>query len=208
MIGRRVGTGILFDNEALTDFSAKAGLVADPQGGGPAKEPPPAASDDQPENCPVPVPEDTTDRSRRTLAYQSQITGLPPGLDVPLNGVRFDGCDEATGRMIEAKGLGMEWMLKWPEDRLYTSDFYIEIMKQAARQNVASAGRGVDYYFASKEMADFFDLEFARKNYNNILVHHVEAIVKKIQTWLRALTSGSGRIRDVRQFSSIIGDKR
>jgi hypothetical protein len=152
-----------------------------------SKTPPPVASDDQPENCPAPMPEDTKGRSRRALAYQSQITGLPPGLDVPLNGVRFDGCDEATNRMIEAKGLGMEWMLKWPEDKLYRSKFYTKMMGQAARQNSASAGRGVDYYFASKKMADFFDLQFARKEYNNILVHHVEAIVKKMEIWLRSL---------------------
>lgn len=131
------------------------------------------------------------ERSRNGLAYQSRITGLPPGLDVPLNGVRFDGCDDATGRMIEAKGLGAEWMLKWPEDKLYRSDFYTDIMKQAARQNSASADRGVDYYFASKEMADFFDLEFARKGYNNILVHHVEAVVKKIEAWLNLIFASS-----------------
>jgi len=92
--------------------------------------------------------------------------------------------------MIEAKGLGMEWMLKWPEDKLYKSKFYRAIMDQAGRQNVASAGRGVDYYFASKKMADFYDLEFARKGYNNILVHHVEAIIKKIKLWLRSLITG------------------
>jgi hypothetical protein len=193
VIGQRVGTGVLFDNEALNDFAVKAGLAPDTAGEGPPNEPPPVGTDDDPENCPAPVPENTKGRSRRALAYQSQISGLPPGLDVPLNGVRFDGCDDTTGRMLEAKGLGMEWMLKWPEDKLYRSKFYTNMMSQAARQNFASAGRGVDYYFASKKMADFFDLEFARKRYNNILVHHVDAMVKKIINWLRSLTSGFDR---------------
>jgi hypothetical protein len=191
IIGQRVGTGVLFDNEALTDFAVKAGLAPDPAGGDPSKDPPPAASDDQPESCPAPTPENIKGRSKRSLAYQSQITGLPPGLDVNLNGVRFDGCDTATARMIEAKGLGMEWMLNWPKEKLYQSKFYQRMMRQAGRQNNASAGRGDDYYFASKRMADFFSNEFSQKGYSNIKVHYVEALVKKIVNWLRQMITGS-----------------
>jgi len=187
IIGQRVGTGILFDNEALTDFAVKAGLAPDPAGGEPSKDPPPATSDDQPEDCPAPTPENIKGRSKRSLAYQSQITGLPPGLDVNLNGVRFDGCDDATARMIEAKGLGMEWMLNWPKEKLYQSKFYQRMMRQAGRQNNASAGRGDDYYFASKKMSDFFSKEFSQKGYSNIKVHYVEALVKKVVNWLRQI---------------------
>jgi hypothetical protein len=187
IIGQRVGTGILFDNEALADFAVKAGLAPDPAGGEPSRDPPPVASGDQQDDCPAPTPENIKGRSKRSLAYQSQITGLPPGLDVNLNGVRFDGCDDATARMIEAKGLGMEWMLKWPEEKLYQSKFYQRMMRQAGRQNNASAGRGDDYYFASKIMSDFFSKEFSQKGYSNIKVHYVEALVKKIVNWLRQM---------------------
>jgi hypothetical protein len=191
IIGQHIGTGVLFDNEALTDFAVKAGLAPDPAGGEPSNDPPPVASDDLPENCPAPTPENIKGRSRRSLAYQSQITGLPPGLDVNLNGVRFDGCDDATARMIEAKGLGMEWMLNWPKDKLYQSKFYQRMIRQAGRQNNASAGRGDDYYFASKRMADFFSDEFSKKGYSNIKVHYVEAIIKKILDWLLQVISES-----------------
>ena len=185
VIGRRVGTGALFDEEALKDFAVKAGLAPDPASEEPPSDPSPAGSDDDPENCPVPTPENTKGRSRRSLAYQTQITGLPEGWDVALNGVRFDGCDDETQRMMEAKGLGMEWMLNWPTDKLYQSKFYQRMMRQGERQNNASTGRGDDYYFASERMANFFSSEFAKKGYSNIKVHYVEALVKKFARWLR-----------------------
>ncbi len=91
--------------------------------------------------------------------------------------------------MIEAKGLGMEWMLNWPKDKLENSKFYQRMIRQARRQNDASAGRGDDYYFASEKMADFFSDEFTKKGYSNIEVHHVEAITKKIAKWLSQIFS-------------------
>ncbi len=86
--------------------------------------------------------------------------------------------------MIEAKGLGMEWMLNWPKDKLENSKFYQRMIRQAGRQNEASAGRGDDYYFASQKMADFFAGEFAKRGYAYIKVHYVEALTKKIAKWL------------------------
>jgi len=188
VIGQHVGTGAFFDEEALKDFDAKAGLAPDPAGE-PSNDPSPDGNDDDPENCPIPTPENTKGRSKRALAYQSQITGLPEGWDVVLNDVRFDGCDEGTQRMIEAKGLGMEWMLNWPRDKLENSKFYQRMIRQAGRQNEASAGRGDDYYFASKRMADFFSEEFAKEGYSNITVYHVESIIKKITKWLNQIFS-------------------
>jgi hypothetical protein len=57
-------------------------------------------------------------------------------------------------------------------------------MDQARRQNKASTDRGDDYYFADKNMARFFAAEFKRAGYSNIVVHHIEAIVKKFLEWL------------------------
>jgi hypothetical protein len=179
VVGQRVGTGVMFDNEALSDFAAKpATETAD------ARLDPVLPSDDDEMKCPAPTPENIKGRSNRSLAYQEQVTGLRRGWDVNYLGVRFDGCDEDTGRMIEAKGLGMEWMLTWPPKNVYQSKFYLRMMRQAERQNTASAGRGDDYYFASDRMANFFGVEFRKAGYSNIRVHYVEAIVKKIVAWL------------------------
>jgi hypothetical protein len=43
---------------------------------------------------------------RRGSPYQEQISRLPRGFEVKLNGVRFDGCREGDGTMPEAKGPG------------------------------------------------------------------------------------------------------
>jgi hypothetical protein len=189
LIGRHVGTGVLFDPDALAEMAGKTDKP--PETGTDDTVSPATAvmpDDDEPKVCPPPVKENTAGRSARSLAYQSQITGLDPNLDVPYRGVRFDGCNENTGRMIEAKGLGMEWMLNWPYDKLVQSKFYRRMMRQAERQNGASEGRGDDYYFADERMATFFGAEFKRAGYSNIVVHHVEAIIKKIEdciTWVR-----------------------
>jgi hypothetical protein len=189
IIGRHIGTGVLFDPDALSEMAGKTDKP--PEAGMDdtvSSDTAVAQDDDDQRACPEPVKENTAGRSARSLAYQSQITGLDPNLDVPYRGVRFDGCNENTGRMIEAKGLGMEWMLNWPYDKLVQSKFYRRMMRQAERQNGASEGRGDDYYFADERMAIFFGAEFKRAGYGNIVVHHVEAIIKKIGdciTWVR-----------------------
>jgi hypothetical protein len=42
-------------------------------------------------------------KSENSILYQEYVSGLPYGLAVRLGGVRFDGCDPATGTMLEAK---------------------------------------------------------------------------------------------------------
>jgi hypothetical protein len=180
IIGRHVGTAVLFDDVALSELISKPEPETD---GDLIGLPPDVDVGNKPKICPDPTPENIKGRSNRSLAYQSQITGLPRGFDVLYNGVRFDGCNEDNGRMIEAKGLGMDWMLNWPYEKLIQSKFYIRMMRQAARQNNASAGRGDDYYFADERLEQFFGAEFGLRGYTNIVVHHVEAVVKKILEW-------------------------
>jgi hypothetical protein len=55
--------------------------------------------------CPEPTPA-TKRMSPRSEAYQRQITELESGLVVRLNGIRFDGCRESDGTMLEVKGRG------------------------------------------------------------------------------------------------------
>ena len=40
--------------------------------------------------------------------YQSRLCGLPPDWGVEYRGIRFDGCDPATGTLLECKALGFE----------------------------------------------------------------------------------------------------
>jgi hypothetical protein len=63
-----------------------------------------ADADNGPRLCPAPTEENTAGRSPNTITYQSYVSGLPPGLEVLLRGVRFDGCRESDGTMLEAKG--------------------------------------------------------------------------------------------------------
>ncbi len=52
---------------------------------------------------------------QRSLAYQEQIARLPRGFEVKLNNVRFDGCREEDGTMLEAKGPGYANKMIGPE---------------------------------------------------------------------------------------------
>jgi len=182
IIGQHVGTGVLFDSHTLSELSSKQGDTKEPKAtASDLPDASPAGPDDEPRVCPPITPENIAGRSARALAYQSQITGLPIGFDMLYRGVRFDGCDETTKRMQEAKGLMAAYLLRMSKDDLRSTPFYKKIMDQAERQNVASAGRGVDWYFADKDFADFFEREFSSKKLLNIKVRQRDAIVTKIE---------------------------
>jgi filamentous hemagglutinin len=95
-------------------------------------------------------------RSERSLAYQEQISGLPRGFEIKLNGVRFDGCREADGTMLEAKGPGYADKMDNPDE---WKDWYagVEPIKaQMRRQSDAAANRKVEWHFAEPEPAAYF----------------------------------------------------
>ncbi len=69
----------------------------------------------EPKLCPDPTPENIAGRSDRTIAYQAQITGLPPGLEVVFNGERYDGRCRENGDLSEAKGEGYEDFMEGPD---------------------------------------------------------------------------------------------
>jgi Restriction endonuclease fold toxin 5 len=93
VIGRGLGSTVLVDPDALPAPVGRTGVEAQ-------------TAQDRPQLCPDPSDENIAGRSERAIAYQSQITGLPPGLAVKLSGVGFDGCRESDGTMLEAKGPG------------------------------------------------------------------------------------------------------
>jgi len=65
---------------------------------------PDAASDDfAPKLCPDPSPEPKTTKSENSIRYQEYVSKLPYGSAIKVGGVKFDGCDPATGNLLEAK---------------------------------------------------------------------------------------------------------
>jgi hypothetical protein len=160
-IGRGLGSAIVIDPDALPAPASRTGAEARAEG---------QTGKNRPQLCPEPTAEDFTGRKERALVYQQQITGLPPGLEVKLNGVRFDGCREADGTMLEAKGPGYATFLGgaggWQD--WFTGGEDIEAQMQ--NQSAAAAGRTVEWHFAERPVADFFRA-FADKNrLSNIIV--------------------------------------
>jgi hypothetical protein len=63
----------------------------------------PSTDDNQPKLCPDPTPEPKTTKSQNSIDYQEYVSKLPYGLAINVSGVTFDGCDPATGDLLEAK---------------------------------------------------------------------------------------------------------
>lgn len=178
IIGRHIGRAVLFDPEALLEIAAeKRESPADSEP--PAGNRPPTAQEsdeDRPRFCPPPTPENISRRSIWSVAYQSQITGLPPGFDVLFRGVRFDGCVEAIQHFQEAKGRMPEFLVGISDERFRRTTLYDRIMRQASRQSAAASGYYDDWYFADEYLYGFFTREFRLFHFDNLLVHHVDAI--------------------------------
>ena len=201
IIGQHVGTGVVFSLDSLPLFGGPLETASPDLESKPGSFPNSSTDTDDPESCPPPTIEiDNGKRSARATAYQSQITGLPPGFDVLYNGVRFDGCDDVTQRMLEAKGLGNYWLLERYPGFPFGEDYYNDVMAQAGRQNLASAGRGVDWHFADRGEALFFYLEFKAHHFDNIRVYYTEAIIKKTEdcmVWLKKIMQSDAECEDI-----------
>jgi len=63
----------------------------------------PTDEDHEPKLCPDPTQEPKTTKSDNSIAYQQYVSGLPYGLAIILGTVRYDGCDQRTGDLLEAK---------------------------------------------------------------------------------------------------------
>jgi hypothetical protein len=165
VIGQRVGTGAVFN------------LGSVPMFGGPSAMGPTAASDptshdsgpssSDPKDCPDPTPESINGRDPDVVRYQSQITGLEPGQIVHLNGRNFDGCDEETGDMKEAKH-GQDWFFTVPVEDRPSLNEYKKIMAQAEGQSNAAGERRVIWYFSNPEAATYWREKFKEANLDNL----------------------------------------
>jgi Restriction endonuclease fold toxin 5 len=155
VIGRFLsGGGVVIDAGALLGHQAAA-----------------ETDQDQPKLCPDPNAENIAGRSERSLAYQEEITGLPRGLEVALNGVRFDGCIEADGTMLEAKGPGFENKMDGPDDwqDWFTGDEQLEAQMERQSDAVEGTGRKVEWHFAEEPVADFFRAYAEKYKLTNIV---------------------------------------
>jgi hypothetical protein len=65
----------------------------------------PIANDNEPRLCPKPTkePETMTSVRANAIAYQEHVSGLPYPLAIFFGGIWFDGCDERTGFLLDAK---------------------------------------------------------------------------------------------------------
>ena len=164
VIGRSLGQTIAVDPDALPTplghTRAEAGAES---------------ASDQPKLCPDESPENINGRSERSLAYQEQISGLPRGFEIKLNGVRFDGCREQDGTMLEAKGLGYATFLDgeggWKEwfSRLQ------EMQRQIGDQARAASTRWVEWHFAEKEVSDYFKEYVREEHIDNVVIIYTPA---------------------------------
>jgi hypothetical protein len=63
----------------------------------------PIGDDHEPKLCPNPSPEPRTTDSANSIAYQEYVSGLRYPLAIWFGGLFFDGCDQSTGDLLEAK---------------------------------------------------------------------------------------------------------
>jgi hypothetical protein len=126
---------------------------------------------DQPKLCPDPTPENIRGRSDRAIAYQSQITGLPPGLQIVFNGERYDGCRESDGHLLEAKGGAYGRFMADPNTWHEWFGKLRDMERQMYDHSRFSAGRIVEYHFAEKRPADYFRAHAAER-YPNVIVYY------------------------------------
>jgi len=143
-----------------------------------------AVTDSDPRTCPDPSFEaDSEHRTAGQLLYQSQISGLPLGMGVELNGVKFDGCRVSDGTMLEAKTSTSAWFSSLPIALFETFNAYIKIRDQAFRQIIAAGSRKIEWHFSDSGTAWFWKNEFARLNYK-ITVKYTPFIANAVKLFL------------------------
>jgi len=168
-VARMVGGTVVFDAAMLAneaeDSRAQSGAKTSAD-----------TETNTPQLCPDPGPDVPHGASPRSIAYQAHVSAvnnpqrpLPPGLAVSLidtktgKRVVFDDCRESDGTMIEAKGPGFARLLRY-------SYFSTKVLpkrweRQAERQVSAAGARGIEWFFAEPEAAQWAEKWF-RENEN------------------------------------------
>ena len=139
-----------------------------------------STDDSKSKACPDPIFEVTSVGNKPgELLYQSQISGLPIGMGVRLNGVNFDGCREGDGTMLDATVTG-PWFLSLPGFVFRTLSEYNDTRNQAFRQMYAAGNRKIEWHFSNQRVAEFWKGEFAKLGYKITVKYtpFIPAIVK------------------------------
>jgi hypothetical protein len=172
IVGRAVGNSFILDNAGVSAMNAAQSDSRTSSA---------AATDDasdQPKLCPDPSPDVPGNKSNRSIAYQTQISGLPPGMAILYNGTFFDGCLTTDGTLLEAKGPGYDWALNddgewkpWYEGKQDLSD-------QLKRQSEAAGNRLVEWHVAEPRVAENLRAYTQTQGYSNIRVIYTPVSMK------------------------------
>lgn len=170
-IGRFLGDSVALDADAVRGYEARRRADAQAPPGAIAQSTATTRSDAK--LCPDPGPDKSGFKSPGAIAYQMYVgkmlngAPLPPGFGIKTtrpNGlpVYFDDCQQSTGALIEAKGLGYSDALN--SGKLFPwLGMQIKMISQAKRQLEASDGRPIAWYFAEQDVADRMRREFAKR---------------------------------------------
>ena len=167
--GRVVDGAVVLDPDALPGYVSRSKPVAQ-SGAATQARAQTNADRNEPELCPDPTPEDINGRKERALLYQEQISGLPRRFDVQLNGVRFDGCDDSDGTMLEAKGPGYLKPLRKPAKYPWLR-MQDQMLRQASRQVAAAGDRAIEWHFAEEGVADYMRALFAERGFKISVIY-------------------------------------
>jgi len=111
-----------------------------------------------PKLCPDATREPRTTVSKDAIAYQEYVTGLIAGLAVTMGGVRFDGCRETDGAMLEAKANYAFFLDRNGNWRGWGDEALNDIKRQMREQSNAAAieGRSIEWHVKQEAVADIF----------------------------------------------------
>lgn len=126
--------------------------------------------------CPDVGPDADSHNRLASRRYQEQVTGLESGLAVKLRGARFDGCDEAGKKTLEAKGENCAWAIEGDDFR---SEFNgrEDPVSQLTRQSDAARDRVVEMSFSiyisafDKEDSAWIPLAEMRDPFSKHVIH-------------------------------------
>ncbi len=160
-VGRFLGDSVALDADVVRGYEARRKSDSAAQAGAAAQSI--AIAQTEPKLCPDPTVESIAGRKLPALLYQSQISGLPPGVDFRLinpesgNPVSFDACwPEKAGEMGEAKGPNYFKFMIDPDHWYKWYQGVGQIKDQMARQARAAGDRQVEWHFAEQAPAEYF----------------------------------------------------
>ena len=172
VIGRAIpGGSAVIDPDTLPGYRSQPGATT----GVRTEAQTAAETSGEPKLCPDPTFENIAGRSERSIAYQAQITGLPPGVEIVFNGERYDGCRDSDGHLLEAKGEGYARMLLDPQTWRDWFTGLVPLQQQMLDHSVYAGDRIVEYYFAEETVANYFR-SYAQENFKNVRVFYVPAM--------------------------------